>query len=175
MQRCLLLCRWLTILDLLDEKVVPMGCLGTSDIVTSIHIPAIKPTHFFWSFKVSRASACCRLHSIAGTSPVDRLHSCKDTQPAAQRCRAQAVCCKPFLCIIPHDMANPSSAAPAKALTEREAVHSIPPSKRVMGPGTTAKQSAATADIPGDSLLIRNLLSLMPCSSSHVWAGLVSN
>ncbi|KAA6423444.1 MAG: Aldehyde oxidase, partial [Trebouxia sp. A1-2] len=46
--------RWLTILDLLDEKVVPMGCLGTSDIVTSIHIPAIKPTHFFWSFKVAQ-------------------------------------------------------------------------------------------------------------------------
>jgi hypothetical protein len=105
-QHCLLLCRWLTIFDLLDEKVVPMGSLGTSDIVTSIHIPAIKPTHFFWSFKVSHAPACCRLCSIAGNSSVDRLHRCKDAQPAAQRCRAQ-VHCKPLLCLAPHDMVRP--------------------------------------------------------------------
>jgi hypothetical protein len=71
-QHCLLLCRWLTVFDLLDEKVVPMGTLGTSHIVTSIHIPAIKPTHFFWSFKVGRTPACCRLRSIAGTSPIDK-------------------------------------------------------------------------------------------------------
>ncbi|KAL0029788.1 hypothetical protein WJX77_000034 [Trebouxia sp. C0004] len=46
--------RWLTVFDLLNDKVVPMGTLGTSHIVTSIHIPAIKPTHFFWSFKVAQ-------------------------------------------------------------------------------------------------------------------------
>lgn len=59
MRLSLHLCSWVSIFDLLDEKVVPMGSLGSSHIVTSIHIPSIKPTQALWSYKVSWGHILC--------------------------------------------------------------------------------------------------------------------
>ena len=58
MRLSLHLCSWVSIFDLLDESVVPMGSLGDSHIVTSIHIPSIKPTQALWSYKVRQATFC---------------------------------------------------------------------------------------------------------------------
>ena len=46
-------CRWVSISELLDDEVFARGSLGNTRIVTSIHVPAIKPTNVFWSYKAS--------------------------------------------------------------------------------------------------------------------------
>ena len=50
-------CRWISICELLDDEEFARGSLGNTHIVTSIHVPAIKPTNVFWSYK---ASLCIR-------------------------------------------------------------------------------------------------------------------
>ena len=45
-------CRWVSIFELLDDGKIAAGSLGTTHVITSIHVPPIKRTNVFWSYKV---------------------------------------------------------------------------------------------------------------------------
>ena len=61
-----LLCRWFTVNELLDDDSLPEGCLGTTHLLTSICVPPMMATQYFWSYKVLPSSFC-----VAG--PVSRM------------------------------------------------------------------------------------------------------
>ena len=58
-------CRWVSVFELLDDGKIGVGSLGSTHVITSIHVPPIKPTNVFWSYKVRLCLATnCGPHCI---------------------------------------------------------------------------------------------------------------